>query len=90
LLPGATNTDFFRKARMLNAKNVAEGKLADAADVAADGYKALLGGDDMVISGFQNKVQIAMSNITPDKTVAEKVHKQQSPVDNKNKKQTTK
>ncbi len=80
LLPGATETDFFRKADMLNAKNVVEGKLADPADVAADGYKALMTGDDMVISGFQNKVQVAMSNIIPDSMVAKKVHKQQEPV----------
>ncbi len=84
LLPGATDTDFFRKADMLNAKNVVEGKLADPADVAADGYKALMNGDDMVISGFKNKAQIAMSNITPDSMVAKMVHKQQEPVNNEN------
>ena len=80
LLPGATDTDFFSKADMLDAKNVAEGKLADPADVAADGYKALMRGDDMVISGFQNKVQVAMSNVIPDSAVAKMVHKQQAPV----------
>jgi len=85
LLPGATDTDFFRKADMLNAKNVVEGNLADPADVAADGYKALMNGDYMVISGFMNKVQIAMSNITPDNLVAKQVHKQQEPVDQENK-----
>jgi short-subunit dehydrogenase len=85
LLPGATDTDFFRKADMLDAKNVVEGKLADPADVAADGYKALMNGDDMVISGFQNKVQVAMSNIVPDSVVAKKVHKQQEPVNQENK-----
>lgn len=81
LLPGATDTDFFRKADMLEAKNVKEGDLADPADVAADGYKALMNGDDMVISGFKNKAQIAMSNITPDSMVAKQVHKQQEPTD---------
>jgi len=85
LLPGATKTDFFNKADMLNAKNVVEGKLADPADVAADGYKALMNGDDMVISGFQNKVQVAMSNVIPDSMVAKKVHKQQEPVTGENK-----
>jgi hypothetical protein len=85
LLPGATDTDFFNKADMLQAKNVAEGKLADPADVAADGYKALMNGEDMVISGFKNKVQVAMSNITPDSLVAKQVHKQQAPVNNEEK-----
>ena len=84
LLPGATATDFFNKAQMLNAKNVAEGELANAADVAKDGYDALMNGDDMVVSGFKNKVQVAMSNVMPDSAVADKVKKQQSPVENRN------
>ena len=83
LLPGATDTDFFHKADMLDAKNVKEGKLADPADVAEDGYKALMNGDDMVISGFQNKMQVAISNIMPDSVVAKQVHKQQAPVNDK-------
>lgn len=81
LLPGATETDFFNKAGMQNAKNVAEGELADAATVAKDGYEALMKGDDMIVSGFSNKVQVAMGNILPDSMVAEKVYKQQAPVD---------
>lgn len=81
LLPGATNTDFFRKADMLNAKIVAEGKLADPADVAKDGYEALMKGKDMVVSGFKNKVQVAMGNLIPDTKLAAKVHEQQRPVD---------
>ena len=79
LLPGATETDFFNKADMLDAKNVKEGKLADPADVAKDGFDALMRGDDMVVSGFKNKMQVAMSNIMPDETVAPSVHKQQEP-----------
>ena len=79
LLPGATETDFFNKANMLKAKNIQEGKLASAADVAKDGYEALMSGDDMVISGFKNKMQVGMSNIVPDEMVADNVHKQQSP-----------
>jgi len=80
LLPGATDTDFFNKADMLDAKVVQDGKLADPAKVAQDGYDALMRGDDMVISGFMNKVQVAMSNILPDSMVAAQVHKQQRPV----------
>jgi uncharacterized protein len=86
LLPGATDTDFFNKADMLDAKNVKEGKLADPTKVAEDGYKALMSGDDMIISGFQNKVQIAMSNITPDSLVAKQVGKQQEPTESGSKK----
>ena len=81
LLPGATDTDFFNKADMEESKIVQEGKLADPAEVAKDGYDALMKGDDMIISGFKNKVQVAMGNVLPDSAVAEKVHKQQEPAD---------
>ncbi|SFA52560.1 hypothetical protein SAMN04488511_11168 [Pedobacter suwonensis] len=81
LLPGPTDTDFFRKANMLDSKAVQEGELADPADVAKDGYEAMVAGKDMVISGFKNKLQVAMGNITPDSMLAEQTGKQQEPVD---------
>jgi short-subunit dehydrogenase len=84
LLPGATDTDFFNKAEMLDAKNVKEGELADPAKVAKDGYEALMSGQDMVVSGFKNKMTVAMSNVTPDEKVADKVKKQQSPASKEN------
>lgn len=83
LLPGATATDFFVKANMLDARNVVEGELANAVDVAKDGYDALKKRKDMIVSGFKNKIQVALSNIMPDSTVAEQVKKQQEPVDKK-------
>ena len=79
LLPGATDTDFFNKAEMLDSKIVREGKLDDAAKVAKDGFDALMKGDDKVISGFKNKMQVGMGNVTPDDIVAKQVYKQQAP-----------
>lgn len=84
LLPGPTDTDFFNKADMQDSKIVQQ-DMSDPADVAKDGYDALMAGDDMVISGFKNKVQVAMSNITPDSMVAEMMKKQQEPVENSEK-----
>ncbi len=81
LLPGATATDFFNKAEMENSKIVKEGKLYNAEDVARDGYKALMSGDDMIVSGLKNKIQVAMGNVTPDSMLANKMKKQQAPVD---------
>jgi short-subunit dehydrogenase len=80
LLPGATATDFFQKANMESSK-ILDQDLADPADVALDGFNALMNGDDMVVSGFKNKAQVAMSNITPDSSVARQILKQQSPRD---------
>lgn len=83
LLPGATDTDFFNKAGMQDAKNVKEGKLADPEKVAQDGYDALMRGDDMVVSGFMNKVKAAVSSVLPDRVAAAQVHKEQRPVSDK-------
>ena len=85
LLPGATDTDFFNKAEMEDSKVVAEGKLDDPVKVAKDGYEALMRGDDMVISGMKNKINVAMSNVMSDKAAAESMNKKQSPVNEKNK-----
>jgi short-subunit dehydrogenase len=83
LLPGATDTDFFRKANMEDSK-ILQQELADPAKVAKDGFDALMRGDDMVISGLKNKAQIAASSITPDKFVAKAMMKQQEPRGNSN------
>lgn len=79
LLPGATDTDFFNKADMLESKIVQSGKLGDPSKVAQDGYDALMRGDDMVVSGLKNKVQVAMSKVMPDSVNAKTMHKQQEP-----------
>ncbi|HEV7783290.1 MAG TPA: SDR family oxidoreductase [Chitinophagaceae bacterium] len=85
LLPGATDTDFFNKANMQDSKAVQDkDKLADPAKVAQDGYDALMNGDDMVISGTKNKMDVAMGKIMPDRVKADKTKKQQAPV-NENK-----
>jgi len=78
LLPGVTDTDFFNKADM-NASKIVQGKMSDPADVAKDGFDALMSDDDKVISGFKNKVQIAMSNLMPDTMVADQMKKMQEP-----------
>ena len=80
LLPGATATDFFNKAQMTDAKIVHDGKMADAADVARDGYEALMNGDDMVVSGVKNKIEVAKAAVTPDSKLADKARKDQAPV----------
>ncbi len=82
LLPGPTDTEFFATAHMEDSRIVQDkGALADPAKVAEDGYQALMNGDDKVISGFKNKMQVAMANITPDATVAKMMDKQQKPVE---------
>jgi short-subunit dehydrogenase len=81
LLPGPTDTDFFNKADMQDSKIVQQ-PMSDPADVAKDGYEALMAGTDMVVSGFKNKVQVVMSNVTPDNMVADMMKEQQEPIEN--------
>lgn len=80
LLPGATDTDFFHKADMERSAIVQDrSSLADPADVARDGYDALMSGTDKVISGLKNKAMIGMSNLMPDPAVAAMMDRQQKP-----------
>lgn len=84
LMPGVTDTDFFNKAQMLDSKIVQDKEsMADPADVAKDGYDALMAGTDKVVSGFKNKAQVAMGNLTPDATQAHMFGEMQKPVEGK-------
>ncbi|MEJ7736466.1 MAG: SDR family oxidoreductase [Chitinophagaceae bacterium] len=84
LQPGATDTDFFAKAGAQNSKIVEDkSKMSDPADVAKDGYEALMKGDDKVVSGMKNKLQSVMSNVMPDSMLADQIRKQSEEVDKK-------
>lgn len=78
LLPGVTDTDFFHKAHMEDSKML-EHKMEDPAEVAQDGFEALMAGEDMRISGLKYKAQVAASNLTPDHMLAKTMLKQQEP-----------
>jgi short-subunit dehydrogenase len=75
LMPGRTDTDFFLKAGMEDTKEYQEHSLADPAEVARDGYEALMSGESRVISGAMNKVMIGMVNAKPDGANASQMHK---------------
>jgi len=82
LLPGVTDTKFFEKADMQSSKAVQDkDDMADPADVARDGYNALMAGKDKIVSGLKNKMQVAMSNILPDPVLAEQMKNQQKPAE---------
>ena len=86
LQPNATDTDFFNKAGAQDSKIVQDkSKLDDPAKVAQDGYKALMAGDDKVVSGMMGKIQTAMANILPDTLMADQLKKQSEPVDKEKK-----
>lgn len=70
LMPGATETEFFERADMLDTK-VGQQKKDDPADVAKAGFEAMLAGQGDVVAGFKNKVMAAVANVTPAAVLAE-------------------
>ena len=78
LMPGATDTEFFERAGMLDTA-VGQGKKDSAAEVAKIGFEAMLKGEGDVVSGWKNKVQVAVANVTPASVLAEMHRKQAEP-----------
>lgn len=58
LCPGATDTDFFPKAGMLETKAFQKGPVMAPREVAELGYKALMRGDRTVVAGGANKAMV--------------------------------
>jgi uncharacterized protein len=71
LMPGATETEFFTRAGMLDTAEGAEQK-DDPMEVAKIGFEAMMRGDGDIVSGWHNKLQTLRANITPSATVAKK------------------
>src|SRR5215211_4225819 len=70
LQPGPTDTEFFERAGMEDTK-AGQGKKDDPAEVAKDGFEALLAGKDHVIAGsVRNRAQVAGAGILPEKARA--------------------
>ena len=70
LQPGPTDTEFFDRAGMDDTK-VAEAKKDDPAEVAKDGFEALMAGKDHVIAGgVKNKAQVAGAKLMSEKARA--------------------
>lgn len=78
LMPGATDTEFFERAGMQDTK-VGAGKKDDPADVAKIGFDAMMKGEGDVVSGWKNKIQSAIANVTPAGLLAEQHRKMAEP-----------
>ena len=85
LMPGATDTDFFARADMLDTKVGSDRKaLMDPGEVAQIGFDAMLEGEADVVAGWKNKAMVAMSKILPAQVVAEQHRKMAEPGSAKN------
>ena len=65
LKPGATDTDFFRRADMLDTE-VGQQDKADPADVARTGWNAMLKGERSVVHGLMNKAGVLAAGLVPE------------------------
>jgi short-subunit dehydrogenase len=74
LMPGPTDTEFFERAGLTETK-VGQDEKDDPADVARDGFNAMMKGDADVVSGWKNKVMTAAANVTPNEMLAEQHRK---------------
>lgn len=70
LMPGATETDFFERADMMDTK-VGTQKKDDPAMVAETGFKAMMKGEGDVVAGWHNKLQAAIAHVAPSGVLAE-------------------
>jgi short-subunit dehydrogenase len=70
LMPGATETEFFERADLLDTR-VGAGRKEARSDVAKTGFDAMMRGDADVLAGWQNKLRAAKSHIMPRGALAE-------------------
>ena len=76
LMPGATETEFFRRADMMDTQ-IGTSEKDEAAMVARSGFDAMMRGDGDVVTGLKNKLQSAAANVIPAGVLARQ-HRQQA------------
>jgi uncharacterized protein len=77
LIPGPTETEFFERADMGDTP-VAKAEKDDPAQVAEQGFEALMSGEERVVAGsFQNKAQVLAGRLIPD-SVKARVHRKKT------------
>jgi len=78
LMPGATETDFFERADMLDTK-VGTQKKQSPEDVARSGFEAMMNGEGEIVTGWNNKLRAAISHIVPSSVLAEAHRREAAP-----------
>ncbi len=79
LQPGATDTEFFERADLMDTK-VGQDKKDDPALVAKQGFEAMMKGKDSIAAGgFKSRMQTLMNEILPETTKAKMAGKVTKP-----------
>lgn len=79
LMPGPTETEFFKRGDMMDTSVGTDPKKEDPAVTAKNGWDALLAGKAAVASGWKNRLQSAIANVTPNAVLAEQHRKTAEP-----------
>ena len=79
LMPGATDTEFFARGDMMDTSVGTSDSKENPADTAKHGWDALMGGHKHVVSGFKNKLQTVLANVTPNSVLADQHRKMAEP-----------
>lgn len=82
LCPGATDTDFFPKAGMVDTWAFQKGKVMSPREVAELGYKAAIKGERVVVAGVVNKLMVFSRHLMPEAAQAainEKMYEKVAP-----------
>ncbi len=74
LMPSVTETNFFKRAEMMDTSAGVKDKKDDPAVVAKAGFDALMAGKDKVTPTIKNKIMGAVADLLPD-TAAAKIHR---------------
>jgi short-subunit dehydrogenase len=70
LMPGPTDTEFFERAGIEDTK-LGRARRDDPAQVARQGYEAMVAGKDHVVAGgLRNRVQVAAATLAPERATA--------------------
>ncbi|HVW27132.1 MAG TPA: SDR family NAD(P)-dependent oxidoreductase [Polyangiaceae bacterium] len=78
LMPGATETEFFERADMLDTE-VGSSKKQPPEEVAQIGFEAMMKGESDVVTGWQNKLRAAIAHVAPSGMLAEQHRKMAEP-----------
>ena len=79
LMPGPVETEFFARGDMLDTSVGASENKSDPADVAKDGWDAVMSGKASIFSGWKTKIQGVLANVTPGSVLAERHRKMAEP-----------
>jgi short-subunit dehydrogenase len=78
LMPGATETEFFKRANMIDTE-IGRSQKDSPVEVARIGFEAMMRGDGDIVSGWKNKVISTVANLVPSSVLAEQYRKMAVP-----------